>query len=310
MNSLVMGALVALSMVQQTDTVIPLQGARVLSVEVPAGSIVVTGWDRDEIRIQAEHSSRSHLEVSRTRNGQRIDLEVDSRRGPTTIVDFTLMVPRSLALVLDGMSADIVVEGVTANVDAEVNQGDVTIRGGAAVSVSSTTGRILVDGATGGVDAETAADEIRLLNVSGDVTAESAGGDIILVNSSAGSVDVGTVGGRVFYDGVFQKDGTYFLGTHGGTITLVVPQGAAASFHLATVHGTVINSLLGTPERFRGGQRHTLDVGGGGALVEAETFAGRISLVRRGAPGSEPPTARESRHEERDHEEGDHEEGE
>jgi len=111
-----------------------------------------------------------------------------------------------------------------------VMQGDVTVKGGAAVRVSSTTGKILVDGAKGGVDAETAADEIRLLNVAGDVTAESAGGDIILVNALASSVDVGTIGGRVYYDGVFQKGGTYFLGTHGGTITLVVPQGAAASF--------------------------------------------------------------------------------
>jgi hypothetical protein len=163
------------------------------------------------------------------------------------------------------------------------------------VKVSSTTGKILVEGAKNGVDAETAADEIRLVNVAGDVTAESAGGDIILVNSMAGSVDVGTIGGRVYYDGVFQKGGTYFLGTHGGTITLVVPQGAAATFHLGTVHGTVINALEGSPERFEGGQRHNLDVGGGGALVEAETFGGRISLVRKGAPGSEPPSARERR---------------
>jgi DUF4097 and DUF4098 domain-containing protein YvlB len=293
MNSLVTGALLALSMFQQTDTVIPLGDARVLEVSAPAGSITVTGWDRNEIRVQAEHSTRTFVEISRTRDGRRIDVQGASRRGPATIVDFVIQVPRSLALELEGMNADIQVEGVTGDVEAGVMQGDVTVRGGAAVRVSSTTGKILVDGAKGGVDAETAADEIRLLNVAGDVSAESAGGDIILVNSSAGSVDVGTIGGRIHYDGVFQKDGAYFLGTHGGNITVVVPEGAAATFHLATVYGTVINSLAGSAERFEGGQRHNLDVGGGGALVEAETFGGRISLVRKGAPGSEPPSARE-----------------
>jgi hypothetical protein len=143
------------------------------------------------------------------------------------------------------------------------------------------------------VEAETAADEIRLVNIAGDISAESAGGDIIIVNSTAGSVDVGTIGGRVHYDGTFQKNGTYFMGTHGGNVTLVVPQGAAASFHVATVYGTVVNALEGSPERLESGARHTVEVGGGGALVEAETYGGRISLVRKGAPGSEPPAVRE-----------------
>jgi len=288
-----MGALVALSMAQQTDTVIPLGSAKALEVSSPGGSITVTGWDRNEIRIQAEHSSRSYVEIRRTRDGERIDIESDSRRGPAGIVDYTLHVPRALALALDGMSADILVEGVTGDVEADVTQGDVTVRGGAAVKVNSTTGKILVDGAKGGVDAETAADDIRLLNVSGDITAESAGGDIILVNATAGSVDVGTIGGRVYYEGAFQKDGTYFFGTHGGSITLVFGPGAAATLNVATVHGTVVNALQGSPERLEGGRRHKLDVGGGGALVEAETFGGRISLVRKGAPGSEPPSVRE-----------------
>ncbi len=293
MNSLVMGALLALSMPQQTDTLIPLGEATSLEVSAPGGSITVTGWDRNEIHVEAEHSTRTFVNIRRTRDGKRIDVEADSRRGPATIVDYVLHVPRSLALNLDAMSADIVVEGVTGDVEAEVNQGDVTVRGGAAVRVSTTTGKILVDGAKGGVDAETAADEIRLLNVSGDVTAESAGGDIILVNATSGSVDAGTIGGRIHYDGVFQSGGAYFLGTHGGTITLVVPQQAAATFHLATVYGTVINALGGSPERLEGGRRQELEVGGGGALVEAETFGGRITLVRRGAPGSEPPPPHE-----------------
>ena len=88
MNSLVMGALVALSMAPQTDTVIPLEGAKVLEVSAPAGSITVTGWDRSEIRIRAEHSTRTFVEVRRTRDGQRIDVQADSRRGPATIVDY------------------------------------------------------------------------------------------------------------------------------------------------------------------------------------------------------------------------------
>ena len=58
----------------------------------------------------------------------------------------------------------------------------------------------------------------------------------------------------------------------------MVPEGAAVTFHLASVYGTVINALGAQPERFEGGQRHNLEIGGGGA------------------PGASPPEVRSPRH--------------
>lgn len=296
MNGVVMGALVALSMVQQTDTVIPAQGARVLNVDASAGSITVTAWDRPEIGIKAEHSTRTFVAVQRSRDGARIRLEAEARRGPATIVDFDISLPRGMAVEVDAESSDVTLTGVDGGVEVDVTQGDVTVRGGkGAAKVSTSMGRILAEGVAGNIEAETSAGEIRLVNVSGTVVAESAGGDIIIEGGNGPAVDVGTVGGRVFYEGVFRKGGSYFFGTHGGTLTLVVPPDAAATFHLATVHGTVTNALGAQPERLEGGKRHTLDIGGGGALVEAETFGGRLSLVRKGAEGSAPPPSRPSR---------------
>lgn len=287
MNGMVIGALMVLGMVQQTDTVIPLQNARVLSVESPGGSIVVTGWDRNEIRIQAEHSQRTFVDIDRTRNGERISVEADARRGPATIVDFRISVPRALAVELDGMYTDITVEGLNGEVSAETMQGDVTVRGGrGSVRVSSTTGKVLVDGAQGRIEAETAADDIRFVNVQGDVVAESAGGDIFFENARATSVDVGTTGGRISYEGTLGRTGTYFFGTHGGSVTLVVPEGSAASLSLATVHGSIVTNLSGETQRLERGERHRLDVGGGGAIVEIETFAGRIAVMRKGTEGA------------------------
>ncbi|GMV05803.1 MAG: hypothetical protein AMXMBFR53_20800 [Gemmatimonadota bacterium] len=293
MNGLVIGALVAFGMVQQTDTVFPAQGARLLELDLTAGSVVVTGWDRDEIAVRAEHSSRAEVHVRRTRDGARLEVEAVANRGPVTIVDYEISLPRGMALEVDAMSADVSVDGVRGGVDASVNQGDVTLRNVAgAVKVYSTAGRVLVENAAGDVEAETAAGEIRLLRVAGAIGAESAGGDIILEGVTSSSVDVGTVGGRIHYDGTYQAGGSYLFGNHGGTVTLVVPDGASATFHLATVYGSVVDSRSAEPKRYEGGQRHTLQVGAGAALVEAETFGGRILLVRKGAEGSAPPPAR------------------
>ena len=106
------------------------------------------------------------------------------------------------------------------------------------------------------------------------------------------AVDVGSTGGRVYYDGSFDPNGTYFFGAHGGTLTIVVGEEARASFNLATVHGSITSNLRGEAESFRRGERHEFDVGGGGAIVEAETFGGRIRLLRRGSEGAEAPVRR------------------
>ena len=286
MNGILMGALVALSMAQQTDTIFPVDGATRLDVEAAGGTIVVNAWERNEIRVQAAHSSRTFIEISRSRNGT-IQVESEANRGPGGITDFTIFVPAALALDLEGMYTDITVEGSNAAVEAETVQGNITIRGGrGTVSASTATGEILVEGAEGSIDAESAASDIRFVNVGGDVVAESAGGDIFFENARATTVDAGSTGGRIQYQGTFQAAGRYFFGSHGGSVMLIVPEGTAATFNLATIHGSVTTNVNGPLERLGRGQRNTVTVGSGGALVEVETFGGRIAVMRQGTEGA------------------------
>lgn len=121
------------------------------------------------------------------------------------------------------------------------------------------------------------------MNSSGEIYAESVGSNIVLENVDAGAVDVGTVGGRIRYEGTLRSGGTYFFGAHGGSVTLVVPDGTGASFTLATIHGSITSNLPGAPERFKRGQRNSFQVGGGGATVDVETFAGRVRVIRAGS---------------------------
>jgi DUF4097 and DUF4098 domain-containing protein YvlB len=286
MNGLLMGALVALSMAQQTDTIIPLDGATLLDVSAEGGTIVVGTWDRNEIRVQAAHSIRTFVSFERSRNGT-IEVETEANRGPAGIADFQITVPGTLALELEGMYTDITVEGANGSVEAETLQGDIIIRGGrGTVRASSATGEVLVEGAEGEVEVETAAGDIRFVNVGGDVVAESAGGDIFFESSRASTVDAGSTGGRLQYQGAFLAGGRYFFGSHGGSVVLVVPEGTAATFNLATIHGSITSNLNGTTERLERGQRNSITIGTGGAIVEVETFGGRIAVMRQGTEGA------------------------
>ena len=242
MNGLVLGAMVALSMMQQTDTTFAVDGAESVHVETMGGSIEVLVWDEDRIRVEAEHSNRTYIEIEWRRNGREIDIEPEARRGPANIVDFRITVPRRMALNLDGQYADLRIEGADGQIEAETMQGDVHIVGGrGTVKVESTMGSVYIEGAEGTIEVETSAADIHVVDSSGEIFAESAGGSIVMENVDLRAVDVGSTGGRVHYDGSFQPGGTYFFGAHGGTLTIVVGEEAQASFNVATVHLSLIH---------------------------------------------------------------------
>lgn len=291
MNGLLIGAVMAVGMFQQTDTTFAVGRAEALHVETLGGSIEISVWDRDEVRIQAEHSSRTYIEVSRSRN--HIDVEAEARRGPANLVDFRITVPRTFGLDLEANQGDITMDGVDGQVSAETVRGDIYLRGGrGSVEVSNTVGNILIEGAEGRIEIESSAADVRVVDSGGEIFAETAGGTIVLQNVTASAVDVGSTGGRVHFDGRLDPAGTYFFGSHGGSVTIVVPEDARASFNLATIHGSISSNLGGQNQSYKSGERHSFDVGGGGALVEAETYGGRIRIVRSGSEGAQAPAAR------------------
>lgn len=277
--SIVVAAL-ALGLIAQTDTVIPLEGATLLSLETPGGSIVVSAWERNEIRIQAEHSSRSFIDIDR--RGDRIDVEAEARVGTSVIADYRISVPVGLDLDLEGHYTTIEVRGVGGAVTAETQQGSITVVGARGpVEASSLNGPILIEGTEGRVEIDAVASDVRFVNVAGEVVVENVGGDILFEGGRARSVEAGTVGGRIVYDGTIEPRGSYYFGSHGGSVTVRIPQGSGAQVTVATIHGNVRADLPGVdPGPFRRGQRTTFQVGDGSASVEVETFSGAVRFTR------------------------------
>ena len=134
--------------------------------------------------------------------------------------------------------------------------------------MSNTVGNIDVEGANGTIEIESSAANIRITDSGGEIFAETAAGAIVLENVSATTVDIGSTGGRVYFDGSLEPSGTYFFGAHGGSITIVVGEDAAASFNLATVHGSITSNLSGESRSFRRGERHQFEVGGGDIVLQ------------------------------------------
>ena len=276
MSGAMIGALMALSLVQQTDTVITLDGATTLDLENSGGRISVTTWDRPEIRIQADHSRRSVIEIRRRRSGV-ISVEAKSSRGGFgSIVDYDLTVPASLNLSFEGWSTDVTIEGSNGEISVETFQGDITIVGGSgSVTAETMSGEIHIDGADGVIEANSVAEDIRISNSSGEIYVETVGGSITFEGMSATVVEAGSVGGRISFDGIIVDGGDYFFISHGGTVTVSIPESSNVSVSVSSIHGNISSDFPGIPDLERGA-RNTFTIGSGGANVEVETFGGRI----------------------------------
>ncbi len=275
-------ALMALaSMAQQTDTTVTVPAGARLDLTNRAGEIVVTAWDRNVVRIRAEHGSRDRIEIE-TR-GSVVTIRARRRFGMPAIVDYELTVPVGMALKLDGIYAEIEVTGVEGDLRAESIEGDIRVRRAGSVSLGSVEGDISVDGANGTVRIHAIDGEIELSRIAGDVTVETIDGDITLDGIEATDVDVSTVDGDLLYRGAIRDGGTYRLTSHDGDVILAVSLEINATISVATFDGEfepdpAFNVQL---RNARPGRRFTFVLGSGSAQVELESFDGSIRLVRR-----------------------------
>jgi DUF4097 and DUF4098 domain-containing protein YvlB len=276
--------LAAAALQQQTDTTVPVPRGGRLELDVQAGSIRVTTWERSELRVRAEHGSRDRIEVEV--HGSIVTVSASRRYGVPAIVDYDLTVPRGMSLELGGVESEIVIEGPVGDVDASSVEGGITITGvTGTVTANSVEGDILVTGGTGAIRVTGVDGEIRISDAKGEVVVETVDGDVTLDNVDGTSVDAGTVDGTVVYRGTIHDGGRYRLTSHDGDIRLEVPAAVNAMVSVATFEGSFEADPAFRVEltQVRPGKRFTFTLGSGNnpARVELESFDGSIQLVRR-----------------------------
>jgi DUF4097 and DUF4098 domain-containing protein YvlB len=262
-----------------TDTTITVSQGTRLNVENQGGDISVKAWDRNQVRVQASHSRRTHIDVRLT--GAVLTLEAEAERGPANMVDYEITVPAWMALNLEGMYATVTVKGSRGAISVETLDGDITVDGGAeTIKLASVQGRIVLSNARGRIELNSVSEGIEGSGLSGDVLAETVSGDIIIAGSEARSLEMQTVSGELIYDGKVIDGGRYSLLTHSGTIAVSIAEGTNATIATAVGSGDVRASFtLPAPER-PSRRRQTFRLGSGSATVELESFSGSISLVR------------------------------
>jgi DUF4097 and DUF4098 domain-containing protein YvlB len=290
--------ILAMAALVPTDQTMNVARGTKLDVNNFAGDVNIKVWDRDAVRVEATHSDRETVDI---KQGEQV-LTVRSRStrgGPPRSLDYTITVPKWMAVNVTGTYADVTMDGVGGDVSVDTTRGDIKVVGGSGfVSLKSVQGEISLEKAKGRVEVRAMNQGIRLADVSADLSAESTNGSIILDRVDSANVDLYALNGNISYDGAIKDKGLYRLTTHNGMIAMPVAEKANATVTLRTYTGGIRATfpLPGDAEQRRN-KRMTLTLGNGSAHVELESFGGMISLRR---PGEARPETERRQHRERD----------
>ena len=248
-----------------------------------SGDIVVRTAGGSRERVVASHSPREHVVVRN--EGSKLVVECESDRMVPASVHYDLTVPDWMDLDLSGVNSDITIEGVKGEVKAETVQGDIDlVRASGKAVLTTVQGEVRVERSRGPVEASAINGPVRIEGADGSIQAESVNGDIVLDGISSDSVDASTVNGPVRFAGRIQAHGLYRLASHNGSIRMAVPVGADARVVVSTYRGGFESSFPVNAQEKKKGREYVILLGSGGALVNLESFQGRVLLYRPGEP--------------------------
>jgi DUF4097 and DUF4098 domain-containing protein YvlB len=287
--------ILALMVITPTDQTVPVTKGTKLDVNNFAGDVAIKVWDKDAVRVEVMHSDREVVDIKP--GDQTLTIRSRSvRGGPPRSLDYAITVPKWMAINVSGTYADVTMDGVGGDVTVETTRGDIDVTGGSGVVVlKSIQGMVALQKAKGRIEVRAVNEGMRLADITGDLSAETTNGSIILDRIDSGNVDLYTVNGNISYDGPIKDKGVYRLTTHNGMIAVAVPEKVNAMLMVRTYNGSFRSTFPVKLDDQNPRKRFTLTLGSGSAHLELESFGGTIALRRPGEARPEVERERKRR---------------
>jgi len=260
------------------DTTYAFDKRGTVSLSLGDGEIIVTAWNRDEVRVRAR-SERTEMRMEATTS--RLSLELARPRSGDSRYEVT--VPVGVRVSARATNGDISITGTRGGVDASSQSGDITIEDVTdMLDVSTLSGDVSARSIVGHVDIRSTSGTLSLVDVKGDVEAASVSGDVILRNVVARYVRGKSTSGDITFDGAVDSTGRYELASHSGDVSLLIPATTGAQLTVATYNGSIDSDFPITLKPGEHGigaaRRFTFEIGKGDARISAESFSGDIAI--------------------------------
>lgn len=263
----------------------PLSADGQLHVSNVSGTIEVSNWSRDEVEITGMLGDGvEKLDVSGDKSRLEVLVRNPNKRRDVGETTLTIKVPTNARLQLDGVSADIIVNGVKGEVAATTVSGDVRLK--------LESSRVEARTVSGDIDVQAPSKDSKLNTVSGDISAKGLSGKLVLETVSGDADVIGSaaftdlklksISGDLDIDGEFTGDAQVSGETLSGDLRLRVPAPVSAAMTVNTFSGS-FNNRISSAVATSGGSKgkREIKIGDGKARIDLSSFSGDVTIENR-----------------------------
>lgn len=261
----------------------PLAADGKLSVSNTAGTIVVRGWDRNEVAITGTLGDDAEkLDISGDAKTLTVVVRYPSNlHGNIDETQLELRVPARTRLTVDAVSADVRVSDISGPVEAKSVSGDVELTVG--------SGEITASTVSGDLNVRAPAFKTSLNSVSGDLTAsglrgtlsaDTVSGNLSLDGGTFRSLKLQSVSGDLDLKLGLESDAKLSAETLSGDIGLKLTTAPDAKLTMKTFSGDLHNGYASGHDDDDDEPRHNLSatLGGGHGSINLHSFSGDVEI--------------------------------
>lgn len=212
-------------------------GVKVVAIEASAGSLVVRGGAGGAIRATGTACASAagdldDIRLESSRSGDRVVIRAVMPEGSWSFgwnhqrrLDFTVELPRNLAVVIDDGSGSIEVHDVAA---VEIEDGS------GSIDVAGVAGAVSIDDGSGDIDIEDAG-SVRITDGSGSIDVRTIRGAVVIDEDGSGGIEIADVAGNVTVD----EDGSGSIAVRGIAGDFTVRDDGSGGISVREVRGRV-----------------------------------------------------------------------
>lgn len=269
--------------VTQTVPAAPDVSLRVFNL---AGSITISGWDKDSVRVThvvPPAAGRFFLGGA----GTSLKLGVEGTDKPDAPgASLEIHVPRRARVWVKSATARIDVDGVRGELDLASVSGGITTRNIAGViTAESMDGPLTISGDLSVLRLKSGDGAITIRGSASDLTVSTVSGAVsVQTTRELVSGRIESVTGRITFAGPVSPAGMLDLQTHAAPIVLALPASQSATLDVIAFSGKVLNGFAGARRSATPGEPVRYTLLGGAAHIAVRSLKGGVS-IRELQPG-------------------------
>ena len=266
----------------------PADPAGEVQISNTSGSVVVTGWNRNEVEVTGElGEGTENLEFVTSGKLTRIKVVLPRKSHSSDDTDLIVRVPSGSGVSVNTVSADIQVQGVRGAQRLQTVSADIeTAAAGEDVECKTVSGDITVSGhgAAGLVTITTVSGDAQVQNVAGEVNGNTVSGNFDFDLGQTTRSRLRSTSGDLTVKGKLTSDARLDAESISGDIRVGLVGKPNGEFDVSSFNGEIRNCFGPKPERtdeYAPGRELRFREGTGSARVRVKTLNGDISLCSK-----------------------------